>query len=312
MKKESVKLLFINLMILLLLVYSFDFALGYILSNYYFKQESGIQFRSTYAIEKTRSDILIFGSSRANHHYYPDIFEREFKLSYYNVGRDGNFIFYNYAVLKAILKRYTPKIIILDFVYEEFKQDPGSYDRISSLLPYYKSHPEMRSIIELKSKFERIKLLSNIYPYNSSIFGIIAGNSGFNKNRKSDIKGYVPLNQKWNKPVYFNHNSPKYLIDSLKLRIFESFINDCINSKVKLYVVCSPYLIKSSYPDYSVLLAKGIARNKGIIFFDYSKDTTFTAKPYLFADIAHLNDSGAILFSQKLAKDIKLSSFANH
>ena len=41
------------------------------------------------------------------------------KLSFYNAGRDGNFMFYHLAVLKGVLNRYSPKIVILDFVAEE-------------------------------------------------------------------------------------------------------------------------------------------------------------------------------------------------
>ena len=131
------------------------------------------------------------------------------KLSFYNAGRDGNFMFYHLAVLKGVLNRYSPKIVILDFVAEEFAQNQYSYDRLSSLLPYYKSHPEMRSIINLKSKYEKIKLLSQIYPYNSLMLTIAVGNSGVNK-RKAIFKDMY-------------HNK-KYGMDQSKWTIFHHII----------------------------------------------------------------------------------------
>lgn len=303
-KINPIKYFFLKLVILFAIVFVLDFILGSILRYFYFKQESGIQYRTTYSIEKTKADILIFGSSRANHHYHPDVFENRMKLSYYNVGCDGSFIFYDLAVLKGVLKRYSPQIVILDFVSGEFEQNQDSYDRLSSLLPYYSSHPEMRSIINLKSKYEKIKMLSHIYPYNSSMFTIAVGNTEFNKKRRGDIKGYVPLTKIWNGPVQIDSSSSYYKIDSIKVNAYKTFIRDCIHSKVKLYIVCSPYLTKSIHTDYSISLGQEIAKKNNIEFFNFSEDSLFINNSKLFTDDAHLNDSGAIIFSNRLINRI--------
>ena len=146
-----------KLLVLFITLVFFDFIIGSLLNIFYFKQESGLQYRTTYSIEKTTADLLIFGSSTANHNYHPGIFQNRLNMSYYNVGRDGKSIFYHYAVLEAVLKRYTPKMIIYDFDEHEFSKDQESYDRLSSFLPYYKKHPEIRSIVDLKSPYEKYK-----------------------------------------------------------------------------------------------------------------------------------------------------------
>ena len=61
-------------------------------------------------------------------------------------------------MLKGVLKRYSPKIIILDIVNKEFQKNADSYEKISPLLPYYNSHPEIRSIVQLRSRYEKHKL----------------------------------------------------------------------------------------------------------------------------------------------------------
>ena len=281
-----------------------DFIIGSLLSMFYFKQESGMLYRTTYSIEKTTEDLLIFGSSTAIHNYCPDIFEKSLKTSTYSVGIDGNSIFYHYAVLKAVLKRYTPKIIIYDFTIHEFSKDQESYDRLSSLLPYYKTHPEIRSIVDLKSPYEKYKLLSDIYPFNSSIFSIAAGNSEFNKKRRGDIKGYVPLTNIWNDPINDGSAFVNYELDSNKIKIYESFITDCVRSKVKLYIVCSPYFSKPNYISNSIVLGNKIAGKHNIRFFDYSKDSSILNNTKLFADVGHLNDEGAKIFSNEVADSI--------
>ena len=141
-QKNPYQYFLLKSVVLFTIVFVLDYSFGNLLRYFYFKQESGLQYRTTYSIEKTTADILIFGSSRANHHYYPNVFENRMKQSCYNVGRDGNSVLYHSAVLKGVLKRYSPKIVILDIVYGEFRQNQDSYDRLSSLLPYY-------SIVEL-------------------------------------------------------------------------------------------------------------------------------------------------------------------
>jgi len=296
-KKNKYLFFLIKLLLLFAVVFIFDAAIGAVLKHYYFKQESGLQYRTTYSIEKTKADLLVFGASRANHHYHPKVFEKGLKMSYYNVGRDGSSIMYHKGVLNAVLKRYTPKIIILDFVIEEFMKIDGNYDRLSSLLPYYQTHPEMRLIIELKSKYEKYKLISSIYPYNSSLFTIAMGNTESNKKRKGDINGYVPLTKVWNDSIIVDNRTGNYELDSTKIKVYESFIQDCIHSQVKLYIVFSPHYIKFRHADSSILIAKEIAQKYHVAFIDFSKDAFFLKSHQLFQDIDHLNDDGAKIFS---------------
>ena len=165
----------------LLLIFAIDYCVGQLLSYFYFKQKSGVDYRTTYSINITKEDILIFGSSRANHHYHPHIFKSRLHMSYYNAGRDGTSIIYHYALLKGVLKRYSPKIIILDILNKEFQKNADSYEKISPLLPYYNSHPEIRSIVQLRSRYEKHKLFSKIYPFNSAVLKIAMGNAGTGK-----------------------------------------------------------------------------------------------------------------------------------
>lgn len=304
LKKNVYQKFLMKVFALFITVVLLDFIIGSLLSIFYFKQESGMLYRTTYSIEKTTEDLLIFGSSTAIHNYCPDIFEEKLKMSTYSAGIDGNSIFYHYAVLKGVLKRYIPKVIIYDFTIHEFSKDQESYDRLSSLLPYYKTHPEIRSIVDLKSPYEKYKLLSDIYPFNSSIFSIAAGNAEFNKKRRGDIKGYVPLTNIWSDPINDGSAFVNSKLDSNKIKIYESFITDCVNSKVKLYIVCSPYFSRPNYVSNSVVLGNKIAAKYHIPFFDYSKDSSILNNPKLFADIGHLNDEGAKVFSNKVVNSL--------
>jgi hypothetical protein len=304
--KKGYQYLLLKLAAFLIIVFILDFIIGGLFNHFYFKQSSGWEYRTKYSIEDTRADILIFGASRAQQQYNPVFFEDRLRQTCYNVGRDGEPVFYYYAVLKGILKRYEPKMIILDIENEVFKESQHSYDRIAVLLPFYKNHPEMRSIIELRGPYEKFKLQSRVYPYNSLLFKIAMGNTKLSKKRNEDIKGYLPLTRALDEPIRMVDISKKYDIDSNKVNCYKSFIQDCKKANVKLYIVCSPYFIQSTGTDRSMALAKEIARENRIDFVDFSKDEVFLNDSRLFDDTVHVNVAGAKIFSNKLIDTIIL------
>ena len=306
-KEQKLPHFLLKLLIFLSIIFLLDFSIGSVLKYLYFKQDSGLLYRTTYAIDSTKAEILIFGSSTANHHYTPDAFEKRTHLSFYNTGRDGNTIFYNYSILQGVLRRYSPKIVILDLNRGEFKKNPESYDRISSLLPYYNNHPKIRSIIQLKSPYEKYKLLSKIYPFNSMLFTIAVGTTEYNKSREyiNDKEGYVPLNKVWKKEITTDTCNIKYELDSNKTGIFKSFITDCINSNVKLYIFISPTFKRYTHKDSSIEVAQKISNEFNIPFYNFSGDTSFLNYTGLFADVLHLNDKGAKIYSNRVVGKIQ-------
>jgi hypothetical protein len=299
----------LNILIVAAVVFVLDFAVGRTLRYFYFKEMSGLQFRTTYSMEKTNADILIFGSSRANHHYVPEVFEDSLKMPYYNTGRDGNGIFYQTAILKSVLKRYTPKVIILDYAGGFYKEQ-NYYDRLSSLLPYYENHEEIRSIIALKGPYEKLKLVSQIYPFNSTILTIALGNTEFNKRRKPDNKGYIALHKEWNLEIDSIKTSTTYAVDTNKVNSFEEFISIAKKSGANIFVVYSPIFQKFDRKP-EIEICDSICISQDVPFYDFSQDTLFLNNRQLFQDPSHLNHNGATIFSNIIVKRIKREAVLN-
>jgi hypothetical protein len=299
-KNNPVVRFFVKLALFLLLVLALDRGIGYLLRVSYFKQSSGFLYRTTYSIDSTRADALIFGSSRANHHYVPQVMEAGLKMSNYNVGRDGMSLFYHDAVLRGVLARYKPRCVILDLKSREFMNDQNSYDALSATLPYYDEHPEMRDLVLLKSPLEKLKLASRIYPFNSSIFSIMIGNTEYNKQRNSDINGFVPLYKTWTGPAMPASDPDGYDMDPEKLRVFRDFLQQCQSAGIPVYVVSSPVYLEGRVRDHSLREATAICAERGVPFFDYSLDTAYTRHPELFSDANHLNLTGATRFTSDL------------
>lgn len=300
--------LFKSITVFLILVAAADLIIGYVYHYFYFKQTSGWEYRTKYSIENTKADILIFGASRAQQQYNPVYFEQRLNQTCYNVGRDGEPFFYHYGILKGVLNRYTPKIIILDIENAVFRQNESSYDRISVLLPFYQHHKEMRPIIELRSPYEKFKLLSSIYPYNSLLFKIAAGNLKHYKGQEEDIKGYLQLTNALDEPIRKVNLPEDYILDSNLVNYFRLFIKECLQRKIKLYLVCSPYFIDAIGRDPSMTLAKGVAEENNIDFFDFSRDNAFLTNSKLFDDTVHVNVSGSQIFTNKLIDSIILKT----
>lgn len=290
----------------LMMLIVLDFSIGSFLRYLYFKQGAGQLYRTTYSLDSTKAEFLIFGSSTANHHYVPSIFEDRLKMTVYNTGRDANTIFYNYGIFQSILKRYHPKEAILDFNVGEFKIFPDSYDKISSLLPYYKSNPELTPVIELKSPFEKWKLLSKIYPFNSLMFSILIGNTEYNKSRDyiNDQSGYVPLDHVWPKKLPARSAIKPYEIDAMKIKILKAFIAECKRVNIELYICISPNFIEYTNKDLSVELVHRIANEYHVPFYNFSQDPLFLQHPEYFADLMHLNKTGAEVFTNKVIDKI--------
>lgn len=283
-----------------------DRGIGAILKLFYFNQESGPLYRTTYTIDSTVADILIFGSSQANHSYIPEIFESGLHCTCYNTGRDGNYILYNYAIFKAITERYNPKLVIFDVNSGTLNYSSTDYDRLSALLPYYQTHPEISSIVNLRGPFEKIKLFSTIYPYNSMIIHIVLGNLDFNKQRKPENKGYVPLNKTMKNAKLNTLQINDCTQDEIKIQALKDIISTCKQNNIDLVFIYSPrwFIIQDSFCNEVI---PDLCSENGICYLNMSNDSTFINNPTYFADQTHLNDEGAQVFSTMLTEKLKLA-----
>jgi hypothetical protein len=261
--------------------------------------ESGESYRTTYSIDSTAADILVFGSSRANHNYVPDIFEEKLHYSFYNTGRDGNYILYNYAIFKAITSRYNPRLIIIDIRPEELAYSAIEYDRLSSLLPYYQSHPEIRRVVDYRGPLEKIKHVSAIYPYNSLILRIATGNLKTSDEEEPGTKGYVPIVKIMKNKTIDTLKINAFIIDENKILALKEIISTCKQKNIELVFVFSPVwsIIQNTF---SGSIVSDLCSENGISYVDMSNHETFISNPGYFADISHLNDEGARVFSTLL------------
>jgi hypothetical protein len=217
----------------------------------------------------------------------------------------GKPIMYHYAILQSALSRYKPKMAILAIDGASLIENKLKYEELSSLFPYYRSHPEIRPMADLKEQNIRLKLLSAMYPYNSLFFQILAGNTNLNNDRyELAYKGFNPRKSFFSDFEKDLENTRDKAIDTLQVGLFRKFIADCRSNNIELYMVCPPYQ-KDIRFDKSLQLAKSIAAENKVPFFDRSFDSTYVNHPDLFLDFRHLNARGADLLTADIVGNIK-------
>lgn len=323
-KRQAIKFL-LRLAAFCVVLLVLDRIIGYGLKTVYFNQKAGQFSQTTYAIDSASQDVMVFGSSRAVRHYSTPILSKGLGLSCYNSGRDGQMIPYSTAVEEVTLNRHKPKLIILDINPWELAVNPSKYEKLTILLPYGTKHPELVDYISEVSTFERYKLVSWVYPYNSSIF-ILATNALFARSVKKDENGYLPLDGVMT-PAYLAEYKAKMEARYQKIKVkkeeaepkgvayFKRFLDNTAKYNIKTMVVISPTILNNPFQLDNQTLERGLVEDiakkyPNVTFVDYSKDARFNYHPEKFSDEFHLNRYGSEEFTTSLVAYIKAHHIA--
>jgi len=304
-----------RIVLFILLFIAADQALGFLLEHIYFNQEKGQFAQTTYSVDRTHEDILVFGSSRAVRHYSPAILSKAFNMSCYNVGRDAQMIPYYTAIQDVIFNRYKPKIILLDVNSWELAPGESKYEKLSILLPYCREHPELVKYINQSSKWEKIKMFSRTYPYNSSLF-ILGYNYLFANRIPADEHGYAPLIGEMTDAMLEDHkrrmasgeeakNDNSRDIDKKSLAYYEQFLAKTAKAGIKTYVIISPKILNENINYRVEKLIEVAGRFKNVKFINFSNDPRYNYRYEKFADVFHLNKQGSEEFTNDLIPLLK-------
>lgn len=299
MRKQVLRLIS-NISLLLVFIFIVDRGLGSVIQYFLFKEKQGDSFVTRRAITEASEDVLIIGSSRAQHHYIPELITRQTGLSCYNFGRDGMKLRYYETIFNAILSYHKPKIIILDLTFNDFEDDPEEEElMVSTVIPFMDYNEALKTQMYCnRSEYLKAKL-SMLYRFNSLPISILQHHIGLGT---VALNGYKPLwgsEQKISKTSIWNNLN--YEESKSKLRIFEKMVKKSKSEHIKLHVVISPALqMPLRDPESS---AKRILMKYGYGISDYS--TLFDiGKRSFFHDPGHLNDMGAKIFTNKVISDL--------
>ena len=280
-----------------------DFLSGGVFSYLRAHAKGGVEKEFSNLFEKDNHEVLILGSSRANHHYVPEVIEKQWNVECYNGGFDGNGVILAYPIICNVIERQKPKLLIYEvsvgFDIVENVEDANNTRYISNLKPYYRNE-KASEVIASVSGNEILKLHSALYRHNSSLIPLVIDNL---TTRKGRIDGYTPLYKIYKPEKGASSKKAIYTLDSLKLDYLEKLASLNKEKDLDIIWVASPQY----YPDYDNSIyevAKNIASKYDVPFMDYTKDKRFVGHEMYFSDPTHMNDTGARMFTNIFVNEV--------
>jgi hypothetical protein len=225
-------------------------------------------------------------------------------MDVYNAGHDGNGVILAFGILKMVLGRYHPKLVVFDvepaFDIYIYNQDNHDTRYLKYLKPYYLEQG-IEEIFRDVSVDEWYKVQSGMIRYNTDIISKMQDNV---RGQVSMTRGFAPLYGDISVDLKVSDNEGDIQLDSLKLKYIERLIYLAHRNNVPIIFVASP---KYGAINSKVLEpVKDICRKTCVPFLDYYADKEFMSHPYWFKEPMHLNEKGANIFSQKICNDIKV------
>lgn len=250
--------------------------------------------------EKTNDDVLIFGSSRAIHHYNPQIITDSLGLSCYNCGHDGNGIILFYGWWKMISKRYHPKMIIYDIAdgFDLLKGE-DNHKYLGWLKNAY-DHDGIKDIFLSVDETERYKMMSLMYRYNSKWHQVVT--DYICPRDVIQDNGFLPLEGSFDSmKVRKNVNLDEpFEFDELKLEYLNRFVQEIGDTKLIFGV--SPLFY--GHNEAHLKPVKELCEKYDIKLYDYSNSEKYVHNADFFRDGSHLNAKGADEFTKDFVSNL--------
>jgi hypothetical protein len=167
-------------------------------------------------------------------------------------------------------------------------------------------HPEeIGKAIEHNSRFERYKVISRLYRYNSTWIHMLR----YLADPQMDYAGYLPLTGTLKKiPQPDKPGVRKKTIietDPFLFSVFKGMISTAKKLDILIVAVISPQFNPDTTMNPSMKQMTDYLQMEKIIVLNHSQDTTFAGKTELFYDASHLNSQGAEIFSGVVASEIR-------
>lgn len=258
---------------------------------------------------KINADIIISGSSRAWWHYSPKVFEEDTKCSAYNLGMNGStFHLQYYRYLTYLKYNKKPKVIIQnldDFSLQKYEYIANQ----EQFLPYVNEETIINPVLTYKTlnKWElQIPFYRYIGEYNVIRVGLLEFFNIKHFSNDNYYKGFEGQRKTWSDEEIKGLKSLNKMtveVDKESIELFETFIKETKQARIKLVLVYSPFYIdgQSIYSNHNemLLMYRKFAKENNLLFLDYSKEP-ISSKKELFFNAMHLNETGAELFSEDL------------
>jgi len=296
----------LNILLFFGIVAVADFGFGLVCKYMVDNTHSGETARINGILKKNHYDVMTMGSSRCVCHYDDQMMSESLGLNAINAGFKGNGIILMYGRYHIIPKEKKPSILIYDleptFDVLAYDNDDKNRRYLSDLKIFY-GEDGISDIFNSVDYFEPLKMLSNLYRYNSDAFVLIRD---FVRKEAVEYSFFLPTDKQYDISQKCGYEEI-YEQDNLKLYYMEKLMLETKADGVKMIVVASPKYGASSKKDLQPVYE--LCLKHGVPFWDYYLDMQDT---YWFCDNMHLNLKGSEAFSKKIIKRLQTEILQNN
>jgi len=257
------------------------------------------------------ADLLINGNSRGLSHYVPSVFDSVLNTNSYNIGFGGHpfnaeYLKYHYYISHNKI----PKVLIQNVDFLTLSDIFVIGHEREQILPFVKDTYLRKHLPDYGfNLFEIYIPLVRYFGYQKEIKNGLFEKFGLKHyfNTTSE-KGFLPEKGVWDPTELNKIEKIPFDKDSFSVDLFIKYLSELKNDNVKVFLVNSPVYYKATekleekaemYEFYSE-----IARRFGFIYLDYTSDS-LCFDSTMFVKAVHMNKTGAVKFSKKLASDLR-------
>ncbi len=290
----------------------FDRALGSALSGYLPRSAEGqVVGVGNYALSQSEMDLIVLGSSRAQHQIDPQVLKRELDLDGVNGGIDGQGIAYARAIEALLIARgANTKLFVLNMDISDMASKDIS--PAVTLAPFWGENRAVDEILLRSTSHAPVKFLSSAFRFNSRALSLLS--RLLVKREAVDQGGFSPIERSIDEPEkveiegdWFRKGAEQ--MDPFKMLLYQEFLKAAREAGVRVFVVVGPRFWPRHFEEEPraapIARLAAIASEEGAAFLavDSFANPEFS-DPEMFSDPAHLNAVGSRLYSELLAREI--------
>lgn len=241
------------------------------------------------------AEIVILGSSQAQHSYDDEALSRMLGVRVHNAGIDGHGILFARGLLDLISQRRVPKIVLLDVTFSTTEREG-----LQSLAPYYGRSPIVDRLLASDWR-QRVKLMSRSYRMNGvalSILGNLFADGG--------VWGFEPLAGRLPENVRIPAGPERklgHLPPSVEESLF-ALVEEARMRGSEVVFAQSPTFGRPRPRDVLALYER-IAASARLTTLPIASDELRRFGPAHFRDPGHLNREGAAVFTAVIAERLR-------
>ncbi|WP_047245779.1 hypothetical protein [Maribacter thermophilus] len=271
------------------------------LNSHVFTGQSGGK-TNTFLSKKNNLDLIVFGSSRANHHIDPLVISK----NSFNIGVDGSKIAFSGTLIKTLPKN-KEQTVLLHISPKNSFEDSYKGEDITTLSKYYHQNETIRTEMVSLHQNSPIKNFFWCLNYNGSVLGLLK-NYFFPKHSSEKYHGYDPLHTNKEQQQVFEKvlakRKPNPCKKKLSLNIvYKKYITElkefCEANNKRLILFTAPIYQDDCKNDDETL--SQLLKKEKIEYWNFTDFFANDRSLENWRDNSHLSNIGA----EKLTQEIK-------